>query len=125
MENVKQLLLRSYDAPLNTSDNKKLKTALESSDALRREKNSLDNMRAEIADFDVDFSAGFTQRLMQHIAGEKGFAFLAVFRMVALSGVAAIILVLITVYFIDGSLNLNSLLGINGYAPDLGLLSIF
>ncbi len=122
---MKQLLLRSYDMPLNEKEKRQLQDELTQSEALRKEKERLDNMRTKIAAFDADFSIGFTERLVKYIAGESGFAFLAVFRTIALSGVAAIILVLITVYFMDGSLNLDSLLGINGYAPDLGLLSIF
>lgn len=125
MEDVKQLLLRSYDMPLNEKEKRQLKNGLAQSEALRKEKENLDNVRTKIAAFEADFSAGFTERLILRIAGESGFAFLAVFRAVALSGVAAIILVLLTVYFMDGSLNLDCLLGINGYAPDLGLLSIF
>jgi hypothetical protein len=125
MENVKQLLLRSYDTPLNEKEKRQLQDGLTQSEALRKYKEDMDNMRTKVATFEADFSAGFTERLVQRIAGENGFAFLTVFRAVALSGVAAIILVLLTVYFIDGSLNLNSLLGINGYVPDLGLLSIF
>ncbi len=125
MEDVKQLLLRSYDMPLNEKEKRQLQDGLVQSEVLRKEKENLDNVRSKIAAFDTDFSAGFTKRLMQHIAGENGFAFLAVFRAFALSGAAAIILVLLMVYFMDGSLNLNSLLGINGYAPYLGMLSIF
>ena len=125
MENVKELLLRSYDEPLNEEESQRLKQELAQSDVLQKDKDDLDNMRTEIAAFEADFSAGFTERLMQRITGENGFAFLAVFRAVALSGVAAIILVLLTVYFMDGNLNLDNLLGINGYAPVLGLLSIF
>ncbi len=125
MEDIKELLLRSYDEPLNEEESQRLKQELAQSDVLQKDKDDLDNMRTEIAAFEADFSTGFLERLMQRIAGESGFAFLAVFRAVVLSGVAAIILVLLTVYFMDGSLNLDSLLGINGYAPALGLLSIF
>ena len=125
MEDVKKLLLRSYDATLSEEENRELKAALLHSEALRVEKEELDNMRTKLSDFEMDFTQDFTERLMQRIAGEKGFTFLSVFRAVAFSGVAAIILVLITVYFVDGSLNIDSLLGINGYAPDLGLLTIF
>ncbi len=125
MEDIKQLLLRSYDSPLNEKEKRQLKDGLVQSEALRKEKENMDNVRTKIAAFEADFSAGFTERLMQRIAGERGLAFLSVFRAVALSGVAAIILVLLTVYFMDGTLNLDSLLGINGYAPYLGLLSIF
>jgi len=122
---MKQLLLRSYDAPLNEPENKKLETALEKSAALRQKKKEIDDMRTKVADFEADFSIGFTEKLMQRIVDDNGFAFLAVFRAIALSGVAAIILVLLTVYFTDGSLNMDSLLGIHGYAPDLGFLTIF
>lgn len=125
MEDVKQLLLRSYDMPLNKEEKRYLHDELTQSEVLKEEKKKLDKMRTKIAAFETDFSTGFTEKLMQRIAGESGFTFLTVFRTVALSGVAAIILVLLTVYFVDGSLNLDSLLGLNGYAPDLGLLSIF
>ena len=125
MEDVKQLLLRSYNEPLSEAENFRLEQSLAESEALRKEKDDMDNVRIKIAAFETDFSAGFTERLMQRIAGETGTAFQSVFRTIALSGVAAIILVLLSVYFVDGSLNLDSLLGINGYAPDLGLLSFF
>ncbi|GMT44912.1 MAG: hypothetical protein IEMM0006_0744 [bacterium] len=125
MEDVKQLLLRSYDSSLNEKEKRQLQDRLVQSEVFRKEKENLDNVRSKIAAFDADFSAGFTERLMQRIAGESGFAFLAVFRAFALPGVAAIILILLTVYFMDGSLYLNSLLGIDGYAPYLGMLSIF
>jgi len=125
MDELKQLLLRSYDEPLNEEENQRLKSALKNLDALRREKEEVDNIRTKLAGFHADFSPGFTEKLMLRIANETTFAFQSVFRTIALSGVAAIILVLLSVYFVDGSLNLDSLLGINGYAPDLGLLSMF
>ena len=125
MEDVKDLLLRSYDTSLNEEEKRRLQDSLMHSKALRKEKENMDNVRTKIAAFDADFSTGFTERLMQRVASERGFTFLAIFRAFALSGVAAIILVLLTIYFVDGSLNLNSLLGITGYTPDLGLLSIF
>ncbi len=125
MKQENELLLRSFDAPLNKEERRSLEEALAQSEALRREKTEVDNLRTQIANFNPDFSSGFTERIMQRIANETGFAFQTVFRTIAFSGMAAIILVLLSVYYVDGSLNLNSLLGINGYAPDLGLLSFF
>ncbi len=125
MENGKQLLLRSYDMPLNENEKQHLQDELTQSEALKEEKERLDNMRTKIASFETDFSDGFTEKLMQRIADKGEFAFLSVFRTIALSGAAVIVLVLLTVYFVDGSLTLDSLLGLNGYAPGLGLLSIF
>jgi len=124
-EMEKVLLLRSYDAPLNKEESARLQSALEKSEELRQEKEAMDNLRTRFSNFETDFQPGFTERLMQRIANESGFLFQSVFRTIALTGVAAIILVLLSVYFVDGSLNLDSLLGINHYAPDLGLLSFF
>ncbi len=124
MENTKEILLRSYDDTLTNEQQQQLARALDTSPELQQEKEELDRLRHEMASWQPDFHPGFTELVMQRIAGET-FAFRSVFRAVALSGVAAIVLVLLSVYFMDGSLNIDSLLGINGYAPDLGMLSMF
>ena len=125
MENEKTLLLRSYDDRLTAEEKHRLDDALKASAELRREKEELDRLRQEIGDWEAGFAPGFADRVMLRLAEEVPFVFQSVFRAVALSGVAAIMLVLLTVYFMDGSLNIDSLLGINGYAPDLGMLSMF
>ncbi len=125
MENIKDLLLRSYDDTLTEAEKRQLQEALSSSGELQREKETLDRLRRTFSAYRPDFSPSFYDRVMARISGEGTTVFLSVFRAIALSGVAAIVLVLLAVYFMDGSLNIDSLLGINGYAPDLGMLSMF
>ncbi|UBM62771.1 hypothetical protein LA303_02030 [Candidatus Sulfidibacterium hydrothermale] len=125
MEEKEKLLIRSYDEELTAEEHQKLAAALSSSEQLRKEKETLDKIRHDFSTWSPDFQPGFTEKVMMRMAGENPFVFRSVFRAVALSGVAAIILVLLSVYFMDGSLNLDSLLGIHGYAPDLGMLSMF
>ncbi len=125
MEDEKKLLLRSYDDVLTDAENKRLREALVSSASLQREKEELDRLRHRLSDYRPDFSASFYEKVMARFPEERVSVFLSVFRAVALSGVAAIVLVLLAVYFMDGSLNIDTLLGINGYAPDLGMLSMF
>ena len=48
-----------------------------------------------------------------------------VFNAMAFSGIAAIILVLFSIYQQDGSLTFDILTGVSGYSPALGLFSIF
>jgi hypothetical protein len=125
MEEKEKLLIRSYDENLTVEEHQRLAAALSLSGQLRKEKETLDKIRHDFSVWSPDFQPGFTEKIMMRIAGENLFVFRSVFRMIALSGMAAIILVLLSVYFMDGSLNLDSLLGINGYAPDLGMLSMF
>ena len=80
----------------------------------------------KISRFQPDFSPGFEQGLMKRLArieGEQVTDIIPIFKVFALSGVAAIGLLMIGLYFSNGSLNLDSLLGISGYTPDMGLLS--
>jgi hypothetical protein len=125
MEKAKEILLKSYDEVLSENEKRELSQALETSETLRREKEILDRVNQDLSEWEAGFAPGFAERVLLRIAGETPFVFQSVFRAVALSGVAAIVLILLSVYFMDGSLNLDSLLGINGYAPDLGMLSIF
>jgi len=125
MEEKKNLLIRSYDGHLTSEESEILTKALSESASLRKEKETFDRIRNDLSAWSPDFQPGFTEKVMMRIAGENPFVFRSVFRMVVLSGVAAILLILLSVYFSDGSLNMDSLLGIHGYAPDLGLLSMF
>jgi hypothetical protein len=119
-ETPQELLVRSYDAPLTGEEQQRLQEALAHSADLQQEKNAWDQLRKNLADYHPDFSPGFTDNLMNRLTVEMVPAFHTVFRFVMLSGAAAILLVLLSVYFKDGSLNLDSLMGIKDYAPDMG-----
>jgi len=83
-------------------------------------------LKQKFSTFHPEFSPGFEQKVMQKLAVDRGTLVLdiiPVFRVFALSGIAAIGLLMIGLYFSNGSLDLDSLLGISGYTPDMGLLS--
>lgn len=126
---LKKLLYRSFDTELKKKDRLGLQKGMEQYPELVGEKDALSNLRSRLTHQDYSFSEGFESQLMDKIrmAGEtlNRFTIKPTFRAVALSGMAAIIVVLISVYFFDGSLTIESLMGINGYNPDLGMLTFF
>lgn len=126
---LRKLLVRSFEEPLSSKDQQLLNAGLKTSEELKKEKLEIFSLRKKLSHIKADFSGGFEQNVMNIIRKEKNpvktFEILPVFRTVAFSGIAAILVVLIGVYFADGSLNFDSIMGISRYAPDLGLLAFF
>ena len=131
MDKLQQLLYTSLDKSLNGKEKQQLEEALRSSEALRAEKESLLEIRKKMASFEPKFNAGFTDRVMEkieqeeHLVQKQDIRFYKIFKRVILSGVAAIILLLLSIYFTDGNLSYDSLTGISGYSPETELLSLF
>ncbi len=80
------------------------------------------------ASYEAHFQEGFEDRVMQacHKATNKKKQepnFRLLLTRIALSGAAAIILLLISIYISDGSLDPESIFGIKEYAADAALLS--
>lgn len=103
---VLKLLYRSLDSDLEVKDRKKLETALEESEELRKEKERLMAQRQAVAaSAGQSFSPFFAERVMHRIEGlgqkKNGLeafyeSFVAAFRKVAV--VSAVILVLLISY---------------------------
>ncbi len=129
IKKLRKLLIRSLDEPLGNKDRQLLSEGLEASRELQKEKQEILKLREDLGTVKADFSGGFEQKVMNAIRQEKNpagnFEILPIFRTVAFSGIAAILIVLIGVYFADGSLTFDSIMGIGRYAPDLGLLAFF
>ncbi|MBE0651533.1 MAG: hypothetical protein IH595_11930 [Bacteroidales bacterium] len=127
MKKLRKILYRSFEEPLGSSENGLLEAGLNASEELRKEKRDILKLRENLSAVKADFSFGFEQKVMNAIRQENNpvatFEILPVFRTVAFSGLAAILIVLVGVYFTDGSLNIDSIMGISKYAPDLGLLA--
>ncbi len=76
-----------------------------------------------------EFNDGFSERVINKIklvsTTNKKIEndFISAFRWVALSGVAAILLLLITVYFTDGMFTTDAVVGLLNYSPDEPLLA--
>jgi len=117
MDSIKELLFRSYDGEISASENDLLEKALRSDVVLQQEKNHLDEMRKQLSNYQTDFSTDFSNRVISKIDRfTKQDDFVMLFKAIALSGVAAILLILLTIYFTDGSLGLDALYGLTGYS---------
>lgn len=129
LRKLRKLLYRSLEQPLGNKDKQLLKEGLKTSEELQKEKQDILMLREKLSRTKANFSNNFEDKVMNAIGQENSpsgnFEILPIFRTVAFSGIAAILLVLIGVYFADGSLNLDSIMGISRYAPDLGMLAFF
>lgn len=121
------LLIKSLDSDLSDEDQKKLEKALADLEILREEKKRLLRMRKLLVDQDLQFSENFSQRVMSRINQEKRsriveFNFIRdlnrIFLRVAISGVAAIIILLLSIYLTAGSFSLDSLSGTETYSEE-------
>ncbi len=129
MEKIKEILLKSFDAKLTPQEQKLLDEALQNSAELRQEKRELEQMRNLLTGQEASFESGFADRVMDRLQTEKvtsskTIEMYSIFKRVAMVGIAAIIALLITIYYIDGSLTLDAVLGISGYSPDGAELSV-
>ena len=128
MEDLKKLLLRSYDDDLSLVEKEVLEKGLAKSQELRDEQTAIESMRKMFGNVSPEFDAGFSERVMQKVEIDKSkssFPVYSIFKRVALSGAAAIIALLISIYYTDGSLSLDALYGLYEYAPDEAAVSFF
>jgi len=128
MEDLKKLLQRSYDDDLSASERKRLENGLANSEELRAERAEIESVRKVFGDFDPHFDADFSDRILQRIADHKADispSFYAIVRGITISGVAAIVALLISIYFVDGSLNVDAIYGVSEYAPDEAAIAFF
>jgi len=129
MENQEllELLIRSLDSNLNEKDRMMLENALSESEELRSEKEKLVRMRELIGSGDYQFKHGFSDRVMNRLNKSKNslgieFNFARdlnrVFTRVAITGIAAIILLLFSIFLTTGSVSFDSLSGAESYSED-------
>ena len=120
------LLLASFDRSLSDEEQVALNQGLESSAQLRDAQAELQNMRALIGEQSYEFKPFFAGRVLHKIDAlenrikERGLSnWLArIFPKVALSGVAVILLLIASTYFMEGSFSLDTLLGISEVATE-------
>ena len=76
-----------------------------------------------LAGMDYSFSQGFTDRVMQRLDNRSVDLFSS-FKKVALTSAAAVALLVMSVYFTDGSLSLDSLFGLQNYSAEQEFYSL-
>lgn len=126
MEPIKELLQQSIDGTLTPSEQERLAQALAASAELQEEERISKEMRHLLSSYSPAYKDGFSGRVMQRLKKESvslHFDFYRLFRQVAFSGVAAIIVLLFAIYFMDGSLDLDTIMGVKEYSADEALLT--
>ncbi len=126
------LLIRSMNEQLPAEEDKQLQQALKGSSELREEKIKLNKVGKLLSSRNYSFSDGFHNRVMQAVSDEKKGkvisidftrSFTSMFNRIAVAGVAAILLLVISLYISHGSLNVNTLTGIDPISED-NLISV-
>lgn len=115
------LLLASFDRVLSDEEHKTLNEGLATSKELREEKEWLQRMRVLITEQSYEFAPFFAGRVMHKIEAlsqkhiERGLSqwLLQMFPKVAVSGIAIIVLLIASSYFMEGSFSLDTLLGVS------------
>ena len=124
---IHNLLVRSLDEELSSSEKEKLEVCLTESSELREEKMELLEMRNIISSTQYSFNTGFQAKVMDRIAEEKeplilrpefNRSLFTVFKRVALTGVAAIIILFLSIYLSDDSFSFRSITGGDNYSDD-------
>lgn len=70
-----------------------------------------------LANLNFGFREGFSGRVMQKLENRQIDLFSS-FKKVALTSVAAVAILIVSVYFTDGSLNLDALFGLHNYSAE-------
>lgn len=127
MEKLKELLNRSYEEGALTAEEQLwLDEALATNTELQKEKRELEALHGLLADYSPMFKPGFADRVLD-VAYNKpvlGDNLYFLFKRFALTGVAAIIALLILVYFTDGSFSFDAMLGLSDLSKDNLLLAL-
>jgi hypothetical protein len=92
------------------------------------ETDKADILLDELGNYSPEFEDGFSSRVMDKInelhESEKSKSEFGLFlRWISISGVAAVILLLIMIYFNEGTLNIDAIYGLLDYSPDEPLLA--
>lgn len=128
MKDLKKLLLRSYDDDLSASEKQRLEDGLANSEELRAERAEIESVRKIFGEYDPRFDSDFSDRILQKIEdhdSDLSPSFYTIVKGIAISGFAAIIALLISIYFIDGSLSIDAIYGVSDYAPDEAAIAFF
>ncbi len=129
MEKLQELLHQSFDKKLEAEDQQRLEKALTSLESLREEKKAIETIRKTLSDYNPSFNEGFTDSVMANLhkapntLTKSGPNMIRMYARVALSGAAAIAILLGSIYLTDGSIDMDSIFGITDYAADGALLS--
>lgn len=117
-----KLLLRSFDEDLSKNELQLLETALARDASLREYQQSVLQLRQKLGEYDASFSPGFKDRVAARLKLGKLVLtppyLTKIFRRTGMLAAAAILVLLMLVYWHEQSLDLDSLLGLSDLQPE-------
>ncbi len=129
MDKIQKILYKSFDDTLLIEEQQQLQKTLPLSNKLQKEKNDIEVLRKQLNEFEPQNNEGFVDEVMKKVMKEKSIVinlgFNKILKRILISGIAAIVLLLLSIYFTEGNLSYDSLTGIAGYIPETELLSLF
>jgi hypothetical protein len=120
------LLIHSLDNELNSGEQKQLDTYLAASEALRREKELLLEMRSGLADLKVVPEKGFADQIVRQINASEQKAknpdlqviIMNLFPKVAAACVIVLVVAVLATFLMEGSLSMEAFLGLQDLSPE-------
>lgn len=117
MDEIRELMFKSLSEDLTQAEKEKLEDAINNSEDLKNEVADYEKIENSLSESDFTFKEGFSDRVMKKLNNSQ-IDLWGSFKNVALSSVAAIAILLISIYFIDGSINIDSIFGLQGYSVE-------
>lgn len=119
MKYIRKLLIRSFEEDLSSDEQQRLTEALQQNEALREEQKQIADLRDRLSGYKPQFSGNFADSVLSKTTQKATKDdFVVLFKRIALTGAAAIAALLLTIYFTEGSFDLNTLYGLSEYTPD-------
>ncbi len=124
MDDIRLLLYRSFDEQLTEQEQKMLEKAVLSSKELRTEKEEIELMRQQLSEWQPETESSVTEKVMLRIEREETVTvqYYNLFKKILLSGVAAVILLLLAIWLTDGTLSYDTITGVAGYQPETEIM---
>ena len=122
-----KLLIKSLDKDFSGKEKNQLDAALKGSVSLQEEKRKLEKIQSLLKEQDYSFKPSFVDRVMNKVSLQKGRkiifpeftnGFSLVFKRVVISGAAAILILLMSIYFTRGSFSFDSLIGADSISEE-------
>ena len=119
-EKINDLLIQSFDRELTTEEQLQLDEALKNSEELREQKEQLVSLRNMISKTKISFDQNFSAEVMDKISeGNFSSNVISLFKKIAYTGAASIVILLGSHLYSGGSLSLESFLGIESISADV------
>ncbi|PLX10604.1 MAG: hypothetical protein C0598_09945 [Marinilabiliales bacterium] len=113
MDNIRELMLRSLDDDLSLEEKEILNGELDKCSSLRTELEDYKSIRKHLKQYNHTFSENFNKKLFDKI--KPTFDLFGSFKSIAISSAIAILMLIASIYIMDGSISINSLIGVNSY----------